>query len=178
MNRNRTQVRAGGLGGHVGHGGHGGHGGNGGLTLVEVLVAMAVLGIVSAALVALQVSSLRVTRGAQEVRALAAAAEHQLAFARLLPSTTGCRDLGAWPAVAACQVVVACLDPACLGRSVSVSVESVTGRIRELRTASYLPLEQAPVMAGDGPDSAAGPTVESVSAGPGPVVESRPEAHP
>lgn len=114
-----------------------------GLSLVEVLIAVAVLGIVTAALVALQVGSLRTTRQAMEVREVAAAAEHQLALARVLPELPGCRGLESWPSVAACQVTSACHDAACDLRTVTVRIESQSGRVSEFATASFLPLEGA-----------------------------------
>lgn len=115
-----------------------------GLTLVEVLVSMAVLGIVASSLVALQVGSLRASRTARDLRELAAAADYQLGLARLLPATAACRDLANWPMVSACQVSIDCLDAACALRVVNVRVESAAGRSSEWRTAAFIGLERAP----------------------------------
>jgi len=115
-----------------------------GLTLVEVLVALAVLGVVTASLVALQVGSLRATRTALLTRELAAAAQHQLVLARLLPTVVGCHGLDNWPTVETCQLTVKCLDAACELRSVSVHVESKAGRAQDWPTVAYDALEAAP----------------------------------
>lgn len=118
--------------------------GRAGLTMIEVLVGLAVLGIVSGSLVALQVGSLRAARTAQATRQLAAAAEHQLVLARLLPSAVACRDLEGWPHVDTCELHVNCLTATCTLREVEVRVVSTNGREASWRTVVNDALEAAP----------------------------------
>ena len=129
---------------------------NAGLSLVEVLVALAVLGVIAAALMALQVSSLRATRSAHQVREAAAAAEYQLGLARLSPTVAGCHELESWPSVVACELTSSCLTASCDLRTITVRVESVSGRVSEFTTAALHSLELAPVRPGSAADGETG----------------------
>ena len=60
-----------------------------GLSLVEVLVALAVVAVVALALVGLQVTSLRAARTAAQTRMQAAALDLEADMARLVQPTTG-----------------------------------------------------------------------------------------
>lgn len=124
-----------------------------GLGLVEVLVALGVLGVVVAALLALQASSLRATRAALLTSHLAAAAE---AEARLRSAVSapgeGCLVAPRWPAVTACHVETSCADVACRVTLHAVTVRAADGREHVVVGAG--PLE--PVLAG-----AAGPSAEA-----------------
>ena len=121
---------------------------NAGLSLVEVLVALAVLGVIAAALMALQVSSLRATRSAHQVREAAAAADYQLGLARISPTVAGCTELESWPSVVGCELTSSCLTASCDLRTITVRVESVSGRVSEFTTAALHSLELAPVRPG------------------------------
>ena len=128
-----------------------------GFTLVEVLIGLAVLAIVSGALVALQVGSLRAVRTAADTMTMAAAAEHQLGLARLIPSLSACRDIEDWPSVSSCEVRSSCLADDCLQRVIEVRLESSAGRLANWRTVVDDALENAPFAGGVAGAEAAGP---------------------
>jgi len=127
-------------------------GGSGGLSLVEVLIALAVLALVSAAFAALQLTSLRAARQAQESRLAAALLAVELE-AQLLtgPASAGaaaCLLGGAGLPGANCTAETWCSGAAgdCALRTVRVSLVLASGRGYSLLGAGYRPLEQAPVL--------------------------------
>ena len=119
----------------------------GGLSLVEVLVALAVVAVVALALVGLQVTSLRAARTAAQTRAQAAALDLEAAMVRLTRPTTGA--CSAYTAHAECQLAVTCLDVdasgTCSVEVIEVSVVTPDGRSAKVITARHAALEAAAV---------------------------------
>jgi len=118
-----------------------------GLSLVEVLVALALMAVMALALFGLQAASLRAARTAAQTRLLAAELGYQTGLARVLAGApTACH---VHDAAGSCALSSTCLDVGiggeCLLRSMSVVVTLDSGRSVTALTASYAPLESAAV---------------------------------
>ncbi|HET8986292.1 MAG TPA: prepilin-type N-terminal cleavage/methylation domain-containing protein [Trueperaceae bacterium] len=119
-----------------------------GLSLVEVLVALAILATVALALFGLQASGLRAARTAALTRQQAADLRFESSLARLVPPPSGtCR--GDHEATS-CVITTTCLDvlvkpDGCQLLRTTIEVTSTDGRTASVTTVGYLPLEAAPV---------------------------------
>lgn len=118
-----------------------------GLSLVEVLVALAVVAVVVVALVGLQVTSLRAARTAAQTRLQAAALDLEADMARLVQPTTGA--CSGYSTGTGCRRTVTCLgldaSGACGVEVIEVSVEAPDGRSATVITARHAALEAAAV---------------------------------
>ena len=119
-----------------------------GLSLVEVLVALAIMATVTLALFGLQTAGLRAARAAALTRHQAAALRYEGSLARVVAEpAAGCRGTAA---VGACQLTTTCLDAVALPEGCNllrtiVVVTSPDGRSASLTTVAYAPLEAAVV---------------------------------
>lgn len=117
-----------------------------GLSLVEVVVALAVLGLALAAFGALQVTNLRASRRALEVRHATSLLAFEAGARPLLADASPDCRVGAWlPAGWTCAVVSTCdSPPGCAVRSIFVAVELPDGRRFTAAAAANAQLEAAP----------------------------------
>ena len=100
-----------------------------GLGLVEVLVALGVLAVATAALLALQAAGLRATRAALVTEQLAAAAEAEARLRSAVGGDAGaCLVASRWAVVTACRVETRCPDAACRVPLYAVTVTAGDGR--------------------------------------------------
>lgn len=119
-----------------------------GLSLVEVLVALAIMATVALALFGLQASGLRAARTAALTRQQAADLRFESSLARLVPPASAtCR--GDHEATS-CIITTTCLDvlvqpDGCQLLRTTIEVTSADGRTASVTTVGYLPLEAAPV---------------------------------
>lgn len=119
-----------------------------GFTLIETLVALAVLAIVGAALVGLQVASLRAQRTASALHANAAVLRDELVLQRVVPTAASgpCLALPQAPGVS-CEVERTCVATAlgpCAVVTVAVRVASAHGSELVGRSAVTSWLESQP----------------------------------
>lgn len=111
-----------------------------GFTLVETLVAIAVLAVAGAALASVQLGALRAQRNNRQLHMLATAVEQELLFQRLGPApASGACQVGQLPPDRDCSVVVSCLGTAspCDLWSVRVQVTAPNGPALTARTVRY-----------------------------------------
>jgi len=117
-----------------------------GLTLVEVLVALAVLALTLSAVLTLQATALRAERASALRRDLAARVANEMRFQRLSPSPA-CAAQGTLPAGWRCEAAHTCLTSSvgCDAWIVRVRVEATNGAALAAVTAAAPALESAAV---------------------------------
>ncbi len=116
-----------------------------GVTLIEALIALALLAVVVSAFSGLQLANLRATRGVAVVRTAAALLAAEAALQRQLPVTAGTCHVAAWlPAGWSCQALAGCLAEGCVAESFAIELQTSAGRSFQVAGAVYRPLEAAP----------------------------------
>lgn len=125
----------------------------GGLSVVEVLVAVAIMATVALALFGLQAAALRAARTAATTRQQAAALRYEADLARVVAvAASSCRGNHA---AGACAITTTCLDEGagsadCRLLRTTIAVTSSGGRTVTATTVGYAPLEAAPVEVPEG----------------------------
>lgn len=119
-----------------------------GLSLVEVLVALAIMATVAAALFGLQAAGLRAARTAALTRQQAAELRYEAVLARVVAAAAStCRGEHV---ASTCTIVTSCIEesgPAtdCHLRRTTIAVTPTDGHTVTATTVGYAPLEAAPV---------------------------------
>ncbi len=125
-----------------------------GFSLVEVIVALAVLGLALAAFAALQVTNLRASRSALEVRTATALLAFEAGARSLLDDPSADCRVAAWlPSGWSCAVASGCGEgTGCAVRDLAIEVAVPGGRLYSTAVKAHAELEAAPYRPAAPPD--------------------------